>query len=125
MKIVISGSRGMNNEKIVFSFLDRSPFKITELVSGGAMGVDRLCEKWAYAHNIPVKLFIPDYSKPVPRIAPLLRNTAMAEYSDALLAVWKDGRRGTKHMIDEIKKRNKPYRVLELRGNEVVREHEG
>jgi hypothetical protein len=120
MKVVISGSRDIKDENIVFSFLDRSPFEITELVSGGARGVDQICEQWAFQHKIPVKQYKPDYHNQSPNIAPLLRNIEMAEYGDALLAVWKDESRGTKHMIDQIQKRNKPYRIIELRGDEVV-----
>lgn len=122
MKVVIAGSRDIRDAKLVHDFIDRSPFKITEVVSGGAAGVDRLGEVWAKDHNVPVKQFTPKYHALNPLVAPLLRNIDMAEYADALLAVWKDKSNGTHHMIEQMDKRNKPYRVIELTGNIVTHE---
>ncbi len=47
MKVVVAGSRGIENESIVNNILDHSPYEITEVVSGHAKGIDLLGEKWA------------------------------------------------------------------------------
>jgi hypothetical protein len=122
MKVIVAGSRDIKNVTLVHEFIDRSPFEITELVCGGAAGVDRIGEQWAKNHKIPVKLFTPHYHVMNPLVAPLLRNVDMAKYADALLAVWKDESRGTKHMIDQMGKLGKPFAVIELYGDEIVRE---
>jgi len=56
---------------------------VGEVVSGGARGVDRCGESWAKHHCLKVKVFFPDYTG-YWRVAPLLRNEKMAEYSTAL-----------------------------------------
>ena len=122
MKVIVAGSRGITDAKLVHGIIDRSPFRITELVSGGARGVDQMGESWAFVHNLPIKRFIPHYHVWNPKVAPLLRNVDMANYADALIAVWKDGSNGTKHMIDQMKTLNKPYYVVELGGTEIVKE---
>ena len=54
MKLIIAGSRSITDKNIVQKVFNRSILKledITEVVSGGAIGVDRLGEKWAKSHN--------------------------------------------------------------------------
>jgi hypothetical protein len=122
MKVIVAGSRGITDAKLVHGIIDRCPFQITEIVSGGAMGVDKMGESWATDHKVPIKSFTPHYQMEDPRVAPLLRNIDMANYADALVAVWKDGSHGTKHMIDQMQKLQKLYVVIEMEGNEIVRE---
>ena len=112
MKVIISGSRTIDNKKYVCAVLDDSPYEITELVSGHANGVDKLGEQWAIDKGIPIKIFSPHYSIDNPRIAPLLRNTDMSIYADALIAVWDGNSKGTRHMIGEIVKTKKPCHVI-------------
>jgi len=112
MKVIISGSRTINNKEYVYAVLNKSPYEITVLVSGHANGVDKLGEQWANEKGIPTKLFIPHYSIDNPRIAPLLRNTDMSVYADALVAVWDGQSKGTRHMIGEMVKAKKPQYVI-------------
>jgi hypothetical protein len=114
VKVVISGSRTVTDKNLVWKALDGSKFVITELISGGAQGVDTLGEEWARSKNIPVKVYRPDYSISNPRYAPLLRNEKMAEYSDALVAIWENGSRGTAHMIGCMEKLHKPMEVTKV-----------
>jgi hypothetical protein len=57
MKIIIAGSRSMTDPSIVDDAIRDSRFQITEVVSGGATGVDTLAEIWAEQKGIPVKRF--------------------------------------------------------------------
>lgn len=71
-------------------------------VSGAARGADRLGERWATINSVPVKLFPAAWRAvegEVDRRAGFLRNTRMAEYADALVAVWDGESPGTAHMI--------------------------
>lgn len=103
MKVIIAGSRGFTNPNIVVAAVVKSKFKITEVVSGGARGIDRFGEKYARDNGIPIKQFLPDWSKG--RGAGFARNIEMAEYADALIAIWDGESRGTAQMIREAEKR--------------------
>lgn len=100
MKVIIAGSRGITDPCVVLDALLESGFEVTEVVSGAARGVDRLGELIATACQIPVALFEPDYIM-FGRNAPLKRNLEMAQYADALVAVWDGASSGTAHMISK------------------------
>lgn len=105
MKVIIAGSRSIKDYLIVKQAIKSSGFIITEIVSGTAQGVDRLGESWAFQNGILVKRFFPDWDK-YGRSAGYRRNVEMAEYADALIAIWDGKSRGTKHMIDIANKNN-------------------
>lgn len=105
MKVIIAGSRSIHEYEIVKQAVAESGFEITEVVSGRAAGVDRLGESWADEYNIPVKPFPADWSK-WGKGAGHRRNTEMAEYADALVAVH-NGSRGTLNMIKQMRMRKK------------------
>lgn len=110
MKVIIAGSREGFYQEIVDYAVVRSGFKITEVVSGGARGVDKMGEVIAEANNLPLKRFPADWNS-YGKGAGLIRNRDMAYYADALVAVWDGRSTGTKHMIDYMKKLNKPVFV--------------
>jgi len=100
MKTIIAGSRSINDLRIVEKAIDQSGFKVSEVVCGGARGVDDLGRKWAGNGNrIPVKMFPAKWDQ-FGKSAGYRRNVEMGEYADALIAVWDGKSRGTKHMID-------------------------
>lgn len=105
MKTIIAGSRDINNYMLVRQAIAASGFKdqITEIVSGGARGVDTLGERYAKDEGVPVKVFPADWQTYGKRAGPL-RNIEMADYADALIAIWDSESRGTKHMIDTARK---------------------
>lgn len=98
MKTIIAGSRGIESYAVVKEVIEDSGFEITEVVSGGARGVDKTGEQWAKKNNIPIKRFLPDWR--AGRQAGMLRNVEMGNYADALIAIWDGTSSGTKHMID-------------------------
>jgi hypothetical protein len=99
MKVIIAGSRTINNYKLLKSAIEDSKFKIDEIVSGVAKGIDTLGLRYAEENKIPVKCFPADWKK-FKKKAGLIRNREMAEYADGLIAIWDGYSRGTKHMID-------------------------
>lgn len=119
MKTIIAGSRGISDYSIVYNAIDASGLYglITEVVSGAARGVDRLGEFWAKEHRVRVKKFPvekeewenidapgarvktrPDGSK-YNANAGHDRNQRMADYADALIAIWDGKSPGTRDMI--------------------------
>lgn len=109
MRVAIVGSR-----KIEVSNLEKYlPQNITEIVSGGAKGVDSCARKYAQEHNIKLTEFLPDYAK-YGRYAPLRRNITIIEYADIVLAFWDGKSRGTKFVIDNCKKAGVPISVFNI-----------
>ena len=107
MKVAIIGSRNLrvnNLEKYL-------PEDVTELVSGGADGIDSCAKAYAVKNNIPIKEFLPDYNA-LGKIAPLVRNIEIIKYADVVLAFWDKKSRGTKFVIDNCKKLGKPCKVF-------------
>lgn len=139
MKIIIAGTRDINktlkNMSVLLlnEIIDKSPFaynkspfryKISEVVSGGAKGIDTLGEMWAKwkcsvcyhsrldhdkgicflcgcknSRAIPVKQFIPDW-KFHNKAAGMIRNQEMGIYADGLIAIWDGESGGTRNMIE-------------------------
>ena len=106
MKLIIAGSRTITDKERVFAHIDRviqsaseQGITITEIVSGGARGIDKLGESYAKTHSIPLMIFPADWNK-YGKSAGYIRNKEMAEYADCLLAIWDRKSKGTKHMID-------------------------
>jgi glycerophosphoryl diester phosphodiesterase len=61
--------------------------------------VDRLGETYAVRNKLPIAKFPADWDK-WGKPAGYIRNKEMAQYADALVAVWNGESKGTKHMID-------------------------
>lgn len=99
MKVIIAGSRTITEKKYLVHAIQLASFDITEVVSGGAKGVDSLGEEWAVKRGIPIKRFLPDYGEYGKR-APIERNKQMAQYADALIALWDGKSRGTVNMLN-------------------------
>lgn len=102
MKTIIAGSRCFTDLDVVKKAIKLSGFKITEVVSGTCRGVDQLGEIWAATNNIPIKRFPADWKKHGIKAGPW-RNMAMAEYANALIAIWDKKSPGTRSMIKEAK----------------------
>lgn len=113
MKVIIAGSRSITNQQTVVQAIEQSGFDITEVVSGTARGVDRLGEAWAEQNNVPVKRFPADWRK-WGYIGGFKRNEQMAEYADALIAIWDGGSGGTRHMIRIARERGLKVFVCEV-----------
>lgn len=112
MRVIIAGSREIRDAALVDQAIAKSGFNITEVVEGGACGVDTLAFDWAHRQGIPVKVFVPDWK--IGRQAGFLRNVKMADYADAVIAIWNGRSRGTEHMINVAYKRQMPLYVLKV-----------
>lgn len=110
MKVVVAGSRSISDYGYVASVINKSGFKITELVSGTAFGVDRLGEQWAVQNGVPITYMPPDWTLHGKAAGPI-RNKQMAEYADAAVIVWDGQSTGTKNMLENMQKLNKPYYI--------------
>ena len=103
MKTIIAGSRSIKQSVVVQRAIKQSNFHITEVFSGNARGVDTLGERWAEDNRIPIKYFPADWKAHQKSAGPI-RNQAMANEADALIAVWDGDSRGTADMIHRAEK---------------------
>ena len=112
MKIAIVGSRGIT---VSYEKLEELlPKDTTELVSGGARGVDTCAELYAARKGLPIKVFLPEYDK-YGRSAPLKRNDQIVEYADAVYAFWDGASRGTVYTVKKCRALGKPVRVFKIK----------
>ena len=107
MRIAIIGSRNLT----INNLEDYMPREVTEIVSGGAVGVDSSAREYAERNNIKLTEFLPKYSE-FGRSAPLKRNLQIIEYCDCVMAFWDGKSRGTKFTIDNAIKIKKKVTVL-------------
>lgn len=112
MKVIIAGSRDGFCEEHVTEAIALASFDITTVISGGARGVDSFGESWARKNSIPIERF-PAQWKLYGKSAGILRNIQMANLADALIALWNGQSPGTFHMIQQMKKANKPIFLYE------------
>lgn len=112
MKIAVVGSRSITDVGIVAQACEDSKFEFTEIISGGAKGVDTIAIQLALALKIPYKIYLARW-KEHGKGAGMIRNAQMVEAADAVVAIWDRTSRGTKATIDMAKKAGKPCYVKE------------
>lgn len=103
MKVIIAGSRDIiGPASLIEQAVEASAYYITEVVSGGARGVDTLGEEYAIRHRILLTRFPVSAAewRANPRTAGRERNRRMARYAHALIAIWDGQSSGTRHMIE-------------------------
>lgn len=103
MKLIIAGGRFQHLSEEQIAILDRihTEHGVTEVVSGGAKGVDSDGEAWAQSRGLPVKRFVADWRR-FRRGAGPIRNRDMAAYADAVALF--PGGSGTRGMRDLARK---------------------
>jgi predicted Rossmann fold nucleotide-binding protein DprA/Smf involved in DNA uptake len=107
MKIAIIGSRNLS----VKNLEDYIPENVTEIVSGGAKGIDSDAADYALNHGIRLTVFLPEYAR-YKRGAPLKRNMRIAEYADECIAFWDGKSKGTMHTVGLFQKLGKNVTVI-------------
>ena len=94
MKIAVIGSRNL----IVENLEEYLPADCTEIVSGGAKGIDECAAKYAKANDLALTEFLPQYEK-YKRAAPIVRNKQIVDYADLVLAFCDGQSKGTESVI--------------------------
>lgn len=109
MKVAVIGSRSIKNADIS----QYIPKEATEIITGGAVGVDRLAEREARLRGIALTVFKPDYEAHG-KSAPLVRNKLIAKECDMLIAFWDGSSRGTVFTWRYAEKLGKPVKIYKL-----------
>ncbi len=110
MKIAVIGSRGL----VINDLGKYLPANVTEIVSGGAKGIDTCAKEYALSNGIKLTEFLPEYNK-YGRGAPLKRNLLIIDYADEVLAFWDGRSSGTKYVIEQCRKRNKKVSIFYIK----------
>lgn len=120
MKIIVAGSRILTHYDYVCKIIDHYTKNLEnfEIVSGCARGVDTLAIKYAKDRNITLHEFPADWDM-LGKKAGHLRNAQMANFADALIAIWDGQSRGTKNMIETAKKKGLRIRVVTFNENKI------
>ncbi|GEM_PF-79646 len=98
MKVAVIGSRNL-----LIGIKDMSmymPPGTTEIVSGGARGIDSCAKEYAISHGITITEFLPEYNK-YKKGAPLKRNIKIVKYAGEVLAFW-DGKSNVLNLLSII-----------------------
>jgi len=117
MILAIVGTRHNTKdfEEISLNFF-RALFKkdkerIEFLITGGAIGIDKLAESTAKEYGIPVKVIRPD--NPSIKYHYILRNYKIVNEADKVYAFWDGKSAGTRSVINYARKINKYLVVVE------------
>jgi len=106
INLAIIGGRDFSDYKKLLDVVSSIKEHVDLFISGGAIGADRLGERWADENNIPKKIFYPEWDKYGKR-AGFLRNENIVDEADIIIAFWNGKSKGTKNSIDLAKKKNK------------------
>jgi len=115
-KLIVAGGRDYNDyDKLsaeVFSYAEMVGLDIgVSIVSGMARGADMLGRTFALREGVALHEFPADWETHG-KAAGFIRNRAMAEASDGLLAFWDGHSRGTAHMIQTMRDMGKPVHIV-------------
>ena len=83
MKVAVIGSRSLTVQNLE----EYLPQGMTEIVSGGAKGIDTCAREYAHQAGLKLTEFLPDYPR-YGRGAPLRRNLEIIRYADEVIAFW-------------------------------------
>ena len=131
MKLGITGSRSITEFDFIPYFrMQNKDFrafclrhglgrrKITEVITGGARGIDTLAFQAAEALGIRNLQFLPDRAKFRGKMilkAFQARNEQIVDCCDVILAVWDGRSRGTRNTLAYAQKVNKPVFLIDVR----------
>ena len=106
MVIGIVGSRSIDSDLPENCITDN----VTEILSGGAIGIDHAARRYAYKHQILITEILPEYDL-YGRRAPLLRNDLIISLADKIYIFWDGKSRGTNYVIKKCQETHKAYEV--------------
>ena len=114
MKVAVIGSRGFDDYDLMVKTLDK--IKITLIVSGHAVGADKLGERYAIEKGIETKIFLPDW-KNLGKAAGMIRNTDIINEAELVVAFWDGTSKGSADSIEKANKLNKPVIIVDYEKN--------
>jgi hypothetical protein len=115
VKVLVSGSRDIDDNAVVYDAIINSPWEPSVLIHGDASGVDKIADRYARLHKIDTDVHpVPEWVwEKVGRKAGPMRNDYMVQQADALVAVWDGESSGTKDAMQQAESEGLPvYKVV-------------
>lgn len=112
MKVAVIGSRGLEIDNLDVYL----PTDVSELISGGAKGIDLCVRRYAEREGIPLVELLPQYDR-YGRSAPHRRNEEIVARADRVIALWDGASRGTASVIRLCRRIDKPLTVFIVESN--------
>ena len=116
-KIAIIGSRDFSDKRLVIDYVNNLS-EDTEVVTGGARGVDTWAEETARLRGLSVQVFLPYFKRPghkyFGRYAKwhfFARNDEIIDYCDRVIAFWDGKSKGTNDVIKKAQKKGKEVEI--------------
>ena len=106
--VLICGSRTIDSINLDWYL---NPNEYSEVISGGANGVDTLAEQWAKKNGLEFCAYLPNYKAFGGKYAPIERNKEMVHAADIVVAFWDGKSKGTLFTCDYAKKLGVPVTV--------------
>ena len=94
MRVAIIGSRGPHIAQLDAYI----PADTTQIISGGAKGIDACAKDYALTHGIQYIEFLPGYRR-YGKGAPLKRNQQIIACAELVIAFWDGASQGTQYTI--------------------------
>ena len=116
MKIAIIGSRNLSPLTILVVAIEIyetiEDVNVTEVISGGARGIDSIAEKAAKVLNKTMTIIRPN--NPSKKQDYILRNFKIVDQADKIIAYWNGKSKGTLSTINYAKRINKEIVIREI-----------
>lgn len=113
--LVVAGSRTLQMDDSEFDHWMNHGLEVlgtpTKVIQGGARGVDRSADRWAYQALIDRETWPADWKRYGKR-AGYVRNVDMAVEADKALILWDGKSPGTRMMIDLVVNEGMPSMIL-------------
>ena len=109
--VAVVGSRGVKSCAALARRL--AELEPTQVVSGGAAGVDTLAAAWARANGVPLLELRPDYATHGTG-APHVRNAEIVRRAARVLLVWDGRSKGTLSTYKAARRLGRPCELLPL-----------
>ena len=111
----VLGIVGTRNPKIPFEEFCKflKGYNPDLIVSGGAKGIDSYAEEYARMKAIPVKIFLPEYSK-YGKSATFIRNQQIIDSATRLIAFPSIESKGTYDSIRRAERSNKEIKIIQI-----------
>ena len=107
MRVIVAGSRHCKDYNLVERAIAESGFHVTEIVSGGAPGIDSCGQSWAKDHQVTCVIFPAEWGEFGLKAGPI-RNSQMSSYGEALVLIWDGFSPGSADMKKKVQARNLP-----------------
>ena len=111
MNVAIVGGRDFDDYELFKKHVAGEKIKIKSIISGGALGTDTLAERYAKEICVPVKIYLPDWTKHGKAAGPI-RNKQIIEAADCVIAFWDEKSPGTRSSLKIAEDLGKPLTIF-------------